>query len=300
MTSMRLNPVAETNTWQHCCRCAAICVLLSLLMNASPVAAQMADPALPAFQNSDQAIHHDSKIPSATNNKIFSLNEDQLRYLKFFLAGGILTLLIVLICGLLRSSSTVHGSQPQHYPYPPPPQHFMPPPPTYCYPPAPATAVQPPNSVADVETSSSNAALPTVPHGMYYPSIPLSLSMPVAWPPPAYAAPGSLAETHDHAKAPPAEAQATPPTRSKPEADTLDADASTPNRTGTQAAPENKALSPTEPRSQNTDQTNNLDPDQETLPHDAMEIQNKESFKPNLSPILGEILSHTQRLKNLA
>ncbi|HBV64716.1 MAG TPA: hypothetical protein DEF45_17025, partial [Rhodopirellula sp.] len=171
-------------------------------MNASTVSVSAADTELPAFPNTELAIYQDTEIPSATNNNILSLNDDQLRYLKYFLAGGILTLLIVLICGLMRSSSTVPAVQSHYYPYPPPPQHFMSSPPPYSYPPAPPTALQPPNSEAAVETGPTNTPCPPMPHSMYYPSIPLNLSMPVAWPSPAYAAPTALAETANQAQAP--------------------------------------------------------------------------------------------------
>lgn len=286
---------AERSTWQYYCQCGAICILLSLLLNTRPLTAQASDPELAALQNSELVIDQNSDISPATNNTILSFNDEQLRYLKFFLAGGILTLLIVLICGLLRSSSTVHTAQSQVYSYPPPPQHFIPPTPPFCYPPAPPTAVEPSKSGA--EADSQNAAFSPVPHGMYYPSIPLSLSMPVAWPQPYHAAPVPLAETTDQVKASPAPAQAT---RSKPVDETRNTDASIQNRTDTHAAAENEPDSPNAQMSQTTNQNEALHQDAVTDLHNTMGATEEARSKPNLSPILGEILRHTQHLKNLA
>lgn len=288
---------AERSTWQYYCQCGAICILLSLLLNTRPLTAQAADPELAALQNSELAIDQNSDISPATDNTILSLNDEQLRYLKFFLAGGILTLLIVLICGLLRSSSTVHTAQSQVYSYPPPPQHFIPPTPPFCYPPAPPTAAQP--AKPEVEANSQNAAFSPVPHGMYYPSIPLSLSMPVAWPQPYHAAPAPLAETTDQIKASPAQAQAQA-TRSQPVDETRNTNASIPNRTDTHAAAEDEPGSPNAQISQNTNQNEALNQDAVTDSHNTMGATEEAHSKTNLSPILGEILKHTQHLKNLA
>lgn len=271
---------------------------------------QAAGTELALVENPDQAVHQVVDIASTANRNTVSLTDEQLRNLKFFLAGGILTLLIVLICGLLRSSPTRQEVPPQVYAYQPPPQHFISSPPQIPVPVAPPPGVPSAGTAlagtaatgtaTEGETHPQNAAIPPMPHGMFYPSIPLSLSMPVAWQAPAYPAPVSLQKKSEPSETTHERAETTSSTEPKADDDTLHSAVSLPIRDDNTTAPKVKSHS----RAEETDAqpaTEKILTQRDTapLPDDTFELDENQSPRPTLSPILGDIISHTRYLKNL-
>ena len=186
MSASPHRPTETKTLWHYLCRCVVLFALLCL--NLPPADAEV-PPAIDARTTgqTQQTPPPDQKTIAAERptDAMLHLNGEQLRSFKFFLAGCILSLLIVLICSLFRNTSASKTdltiANPQHYPpqhYPPqhyPPQHFAPP-----------TGLPPHTQGASSPPHTANASVQSMPYGMYYPSIPLSLSMPVAWPPGAH------------------------------------------------------------------------------------------------------------------
>ncbi|MAI32694.1 MAG: hypothetical protein CMM07_13605 [Rhodopirellula sp.] len=308
-THTSTNTKANEN-WRHCRQFVRGFLLVLSFINASGVITQAAGTELALVENPDQAVHQVVDIASTANRNTVSLTDEQLRNLKFFLAGGILTLLIVLICGLLRSSPTRQEVPPQVYAYQPPPQHFISSPPQIPVPVAPPPGVPSAGTAlagtaatgtaTEGETHPQNAAIPPMPHGMFYPSIPLSLSMPVAWQAPAYPAPVSLQKKSEPSETTHERAETTSSTEPKADDDTLHSAVSLPIRDDNTTAPKVKSHS----RAEETDAqpaTEKILTQRDTapLPDDTFELDENQSPRPTLSPILGDIISHTRYLKNL-
>ena len=284
-------------------------MLLVSFINAPSVMTQAADSDLTTIKNFDPTVHQIVGVPSNANQNTLSFTDEQFRNLKFFLAGGILTLLLVLICGLLRSSSTNQEVPPQVYAYQQPAQHFISSPPPIPLPAAPPTTAQPAGPMAEGEAHPQNPVIPSAPHGMYYPSIPLSLSMPVAlqtpaYPAPAYPAPASHPQPFPQSETTSAQPETASPTPQKSVNDPIRPETSLPitdEKRGAEKPISTKVDSRTRPDTEPPAVEKKTVSHRDSSPqgHDAVGVKEDEILEPKISPILGDIITHTRYLKNL-
>jgi len=307
--------IEKRRHWLCVCRCSVFFALFSL--NLQPVDAET----LPAVDGraTEQTQQEPSSIQQAVAVEpspvaLLRLSGEQLRSFKFFLAGCILSLLIVLICSLFRNTAAAKIPPPtantQHYP----PHYFAPPP-----------GVPPHTLSGSEQPHSAPPPVQSMPYGMYYPSIPLSLSMPVAWPSSSHPAahPGQPPETqsnqnpathstqslnaHD-VQNPPLQSNQVPLTSTQPSINS-----------GTQGDTTGLPLASVQGCSHGSTHNDDAGQQDSTMPHSVLDMsalkgdneahrakrrnstEAKRSTAPGAahSPLLDEIINHTRHLKTL-
>lgn len=294
-----------TKSWRYFRRCFRAClvaVLLLIITSFTAAITQAADSEFVTIDSAEQVTHQHLTNPSTGNHNTLSFTEEQLRDLKFFLAGGIFTLLIVLICGFIRSSSLNQVTPSQVYAYQQPAQNFIPAPHPIPVPASPPTSAPPLGAVPLEGTSPNTQATAPQPHGMYYPSIPLSLSMPIAWQTPAYPATALHPQEATQQKptsAQPEQTETAAPAALKDVDDEKHSKASSSIENDSPTDGNQESTAPKNSRSPKVAKTDFFHHESESKVHDEFALEENEHLHSTISPILGDIISHTRFLKKL-